>query len=275
MFENLESRRLLSEAALVDRVVHVTGTPSADSVKLRSSPAGLVVDVNGVLSVPFARDTFDSIWVDVGGGSDRVDAGGAISPTPNDLACTVLGGTGHDLVIGSAGNDLLVGGAGNDTLEGVGGDDTVNGGRGDDLIDGGPGANYLLGAGGFDVAESASESDLIDGAETVRPYDRWVSADLTDGQIDLRVKTQPDRGYVAVLDFVFSHPGFREAVTMEQDGRTFRVTVALSTWTGGNLAVVTRRLKTLTLGELSPNTYQVVVQRPDGTVVERQRFTVA
>ena len=52
------------------------------------------------------------------------------------------------------------------------------------------------------------------------------------------------------------------------------VAVALSVWTGGNLAVVTHHLKTVTLGELPPGTWQVVVQRPDGTEVDRQRFTV-
>ena len=276
MLERLESRRLLSGAAVVvERVVMISGTPAADSVKLMSDTTNLVVEINGVPSLPFARGSFDSIWIDVGGGSDRVDASGGTAPAAaNDLACTVLGGTGHDLIIGSAGGDLLVGGAGNDTLEGLGGDDTLNGGRGDDIIDGGVGTNQLFGAGGVDVAESASETDLTDSAETVRPYNRWVAEDLADSMIDLRVKTQPDRGYVAVLDLVFSHPGFREALTIDRDGRTFRVTAALSVWTGGNLAVVTRRLKTIALGELTPDAYQVVVQRPDGSVVERQRFTV-
>jgi hypothetical protein len=267
MLESLESRRLLAGAAVVDRVVQVSGTGGKDVVELTLAPSGLSVSVNGAITGPIDRDDFDTLWIDTGGGNDFVNA------SRTHIPATILGGNGRDLLLGSDADDLLVGGAGDDTLEGGEGDDTVNGGRDDDLIDGGVGANQLFGAGGIDVAESASENDITDGAETVRPYDRWVAEDVTASMVDLRVKTQSGRGHVAVLDFVFNHPGYREAVTMSADGRTFRLTVALSVWTGDNLAVITRDLKTVTLGELPPGTWQVVVQRPDGSEVERRRFT--
>jgi len=55
----------------------------------------------------------------------------------NELANTISGGAGNDILEGNAGNDSLVGGSGNDRLVGGVGDDSMRGGAGDDtyLID--------------------------------------------------------------------------------------------------------------------------------------------
>jgi Ca2+-binding RTX toxin-like protein len=274
MVEQLESRRLLS-VDIVNGVVQINGTSAADNIRLWQSGSDLVVSFNGKEQTISAA-IFTSIWVDAGAGNDYLSAGRDFSKTPHPaspFACTILGGSGHDTLLGSDAADLLVGGAGNDTIEAGEGNDTVNGGRGDDLVDGGHGTNALYGAGGRDTAQTWSEDDLVDGAERVLPVDRWVSNNDWDAALDLRVKHVTNRGFVAVLDFYWG-PGNRVTInSINREGNTFRITVGVESWTGGTIASISHELKTVTLGQLPAGDYSTVVQRTDGTVVDRQRFT--
>ncbi|WP_291983829.1 calcium-binding protein [Candidatus Accumulibacter sp. ACC005] len=64
----------------------------------------------------------------------------------DDLADTIMGNAGNDILIGGGGNDRLEGGAGDDTLKGGTGNDTLDGGSGNDTLNGGSGnANDGLG----------------------------------------------------------------------------------------------------------------------------------
>jgi len=55
----------------------------------------------------------------------------------DDLAQTITGGAGNDILIGLGGNDVLKGRSGNDTIKGQAGDDTIQGNDGNDRIYGG------------------------------------------------------------------------------------------------------------------------------------------
>jgi Ca2+-binding RTX toxin-like protein len=270
MLESLESRRLMS-VTLTDRVVHVSGTTGRDDLHLYNINETFVVQTGTSIknrSTPIPKADFDSIVVDVGGGNDSVWC------TNFPWAVTMVGGSGNDVLVGSQAADLLCGGAGNDALTGGDGADTLSGGRGNDELYGAAGADDLRGGGGIDTALSESSSDIIE-AEVTNPIDSWIPAELKDGAIDVRVKQVAGRGYVGVLDFTFGSTGWRESVgPLVRDGRTFRITVGLEQWTGGSAAVVVYKTKTVTLGTPTPGSYKLVVQRPDGTVVERQRFSV-
>lgn len=228
----------------------------------------LKVQVNGITAPLIPAADFDGILIDVGGGKDFV-SGTYI----NTFAATVLGGTGNDILSGSNGDDILVGGAGHDFISGDGGADSLYGTRGDDTLYGGDAADHLMGGTGSDTARSESNADTID-CETITPVDAWVPLETWDAAMDLRVKRVDGRGQVAVLDFLWGSTGFREDVrSVVREGKTFRITVGVDKWSGGSAAVMTRHLKTVTLGDLNAGTYSVVVHRTDGTAIERQRFT--
>ena len=59
----------------------------------------------------------------------------------------------------------IVGTAGNDILEGTPGDDTLIGLDGDDRLSGGAGANFMLAGGGDDLIEGGADFDLLAGGE--------------------------------------------------------------------------------------------------------------
>jgi hypothetical protein len=52
-----------------------------------------------------------------------------------DLAATIEGGPGNDVIAGGRGNDVIAGGNGGDTIAGGAGADTISGGNGDDTVD--------------------------------------------------------------------------------------------------------------------------------------------
>ncbi|MCP9834022.1 MULTISPECIES: hypothetical protein [unclassified Cyanobium] len=96
--------------------------------------------------------------------------------TPDDITNGIVGGIPSDLadsISGAAGNDLIDGGGGNDTLNGDSNDDTIFGGDGNDLIDtntstaagsdsldGGAGNDTLF-AFGADTIDGGADDDLI------------------------------------------------------------------------------------------------------------------
>ena len=80
--------------------------------------------------------------------------------TGNDLANTLKGGTGHDVLTGGAGNDTLYGLSGNDTLDGGTGADTLIGGSGNDTyqVDSALDVITEYSGGGTDTALSTASS---------------------------------------------------------------------------------------------------------------------
>ncbi|WP_291987231.1 calcium-binding protein [Candidatus Accumulibacter sp. ACC007] len=104
----------------------------------------------------------------------------------DDLADTIMGNAGNDILIGGGGNDRLEGGAGNDTLKGGTGNDTLDGGSGNDTLNGGSGnANdglgndtYLFGRG--DGNDTIYDQDVTAGnMDTIRFKDGVLPSDVT------------------------------------------------------------------------------------------------
>lgn len=130
-------------AAIVSRVLRITGTSSADAVRLVLSADGQGVQVFETpdYAAPGAQDfvrafalsAFDRIAVILGGGNDAFHGGLITAPMDVD------GGGGADMMAGGNANDLLRGGDGDDMLFGRDGHDTLRGGAGNDWVSGGPG----------------------------------------------------------------------------------------------------------------------------------------
>jgi Ca2+-binding RTX toxin-like protein len=104
----------------------------------------------------------------------------------DDLADTIMGNAGNDILIGGGGNDRLEGGAGDDTLKGGTGNDTLDGGSGNDTLNGGSGnANdglgndtYLFGRG--DGNDTIYDQDVTAGnMDTIRFKDGVLPSDVT------------------------------------------------------------------------------------------------
>ena len=87
----------------------------------------------------------------------------AIRITGNNIANTILGGTGKDTLYGKNGDDYLEGGDGNDKLYGQNDDDTLWGGIGNDTLEGGKGADtFIYNDGeGKDVITDFGDDDLL------------------------------------------------------------------------------------------------------------------
>lgn len=81
----------------------------------------------------------------------------------------IRGGRDADRVFGGVGNDQISGGDGDDELAGEGGNDTINGGSGNDRLignhPGGVGQDTLIGGPGDDQLEGGSMADSLDGGE--------------------------------------------------------------------------------------------------------------
>src|SRR5687768_3626306 len=130
-------------AAIVNRVLRITGTSSADAVRLVLSAdgEGVLVFETADFAAPgaqnfvreFALSGFDRIAVILGGGDDVFHGGLIAAPVDVD------GGDGADMMAGGNANDLLRGGTGDDVLFGRDGHDTLRGGVGDDWLSGGAG----------------------------------------------------------------------------------------------------------------------------------------
>ncbi|WP_417509146.1 calcium-binding protein [Methylophaga sp.] len=97
----------------------------------------------------------------------------------NDLANTIDGAAGDDVIFGEAGDDILIGGAGNDVLLGGdgndilftgtidgssnNGDNILSGGKGDDTIYTGTGDDLIFGGSGNDLINAAGGDNIIYG----------------------------------------------------------------------------------------------------------------
>ena len=116
------------------------GTDSAD-VRLSYQAGDTLAGTDGNDTLLAAHDIATTLN---GNGGDDVLYGGNANDTLN-------GGAGNDILFGGAGNDILDGGIGNDTLNGGIGNDTLRGGLGNDILIGGLGNDILTGDGGADT----------------------------------------------------------------------------------------------------------------------------
>lgn len=132
--------------------VRVEGTESGDSLTV--SETGTMAQVSGMsYRVKVSNlETSDAIQIAGNGGSDLIDAAGAIEGTHQIL---LDGGEGNDTIIGSARADSIVGGEGRDRVRGGAGDDVALLGNAADFYawKNGDGNDVIEGQGGEDELE--------------------------------------------------------------------------------------------------------------------------
>jgi Ca2+-binding RTX toxin-like protein len=88
---------------------------------------------------------------------------GSIFGVGNELANTITGNFGDNLLIAGGGDDFVLGGDGNDALFGQGGDDILFGDAGTDYLVGGDGNDILGGDDGADALYGEDGDDLLIG----------------------------------------------------------------------------------------------------------------
>jgi Ca2+-binding RTX toxin-like protein len=101
------------------------------------------LDAGGGDDFVFVANNGTALFAEMGSGNDLAIGG--------QLADTIHGETGNDVLIGAGGNDRLFGAKGTDWLDGGSGNDTIYGGRDNDTIIGGAGNDVLSGDLGDDV----------------------------------------------------------------------------------------------------------------------------
>lgn len=144
---------------LNDTVTFNTSTAPGYTNEATSNSQGTVVS---------AFDTAETVSIHAGGGNDTVN----ISGVTTDLAFTIFGDDGNDILTGNAfaniidggiGNDIIKGGDGIDTLSGQGGDDVLYGNDGNDTLNGNDGNDVLFGGAGNDTLNGGNGNDWLRG----------------------------------------------------------------------------------------------------------------
>ena len=153
---------------LQNGVLSVNGTNARDDIRfleLSGNRVRVRASLNGRTTIEdFSKTVVDSIMVNAAGGNDVV-----LNMT--DIASTLRGGGGNDLLDGGSSNDLIYGQSGADTARGNRGNDVIwmgsgsnergVGGIGDDVLFGGAGNDILLGGGGSDLMLGGAGEDVL------------------------------------------------------------------------------------------------------------------
>ncbi len=178
LLEPLELRQHLS-ATLIDGLLRVTGTNTADSISIISITLHAHqyrVTVNGVTQ-NFAAPKVHLLKIRSFAGDDTVQLAGRIpirtaiyADAGND---SISGSDGREFIVGGAGDDQISGNAGQDTLYGSAGDDTLHGGADDDFISGDNGDDSLLGDAGQDILTGGRGADYLNGGL----HSVWLTGD--------------------------------------------------------------------------------------------------
>ena len=82
-----------------------------------------------------------------------------------DMAETIIGNAGFDLILAGGGDDIVSGRGGDDTIFGRAGDDILAGDDGADLIFGGAGRDQLYGGQGHDRLDGGDGNDVLSGGD--------------------------------------------------------------------------------------------------------------
>jgi Ca2+-binding RTX toxin-like protein len=143
--------------------VTVSGTKGNDNIVVEGQGGSVVVAGLPELVTITGAEAIDALVVTGGAGNDTLSA--AMLAADN-VALTLDGGAGDDIIIGSQGADLLLGGDGNDTVTGGRGNDTAMLGNGNDTFiwNPGDGSDVVEGQGGTDtlVFNGANIGERID-----------------------------------------------------------------------------------------------------------------
>lgn len=186
---------------LIEKII---GTAARDTIKITGEiPSGTAVEIDlgggqastvtdvidlsgasGAMAVQVAANGLGSIQAKDGSGGSitlrnaEVEVIGSahddeISLT--DVAGTVSGGGGHDLLQGGALDDVLSGGEGDDVIRGGGANDTLNGGSG---------LNSLYGEDGNDILTGGQNTDTLEGGAGDDQLFGGIGHDSLDGGAD-------------------------------------------------------------------------------------------
>lgn len=112
----------------------------------------------------FSGDMIDLTSSDKYSSVKTVDASslaGGIMIIGNNIANSLVAGSGHDTISGNKGNDTILGGNGDDVIFGNMGDDKISGDDGNDTIYGGEGNDTLTGGKGSDIFIHTADNDYI------------------------------------------------------------------------------------------------------------------
>ena len=191
-YGNLEDRKMLAAAAVIDGTLEVRGDNTSEVLSVRQVESDLIVYArsgsgNGENIFRTSAENVEAIAIRGFGGNDQIINRTEIPSLlmggdGNDLVVggtgddVIQGGTGNDRIIGDfgsnplnistltlGGDDMLAGGDGNDIIMGVGGDDTINGQDGNDFLNGGAGNDHIAGNAGDDKVIGNDGNDLLSG----------------------------------------------------------------------------------------------------------------
>ena len=184
---------------LIEKII---GTAVRDTIKISGEiPSGTAVEIDlgggqastvtdvidlsgasGAMAVQVAANGLGSIQAKDGSGGSitlrnaEVEVIGSAHDdeiTLTDVAGTVSGGGGHDLLQGGALDDALSGGEGDDVIRGGGANDTLNGGSG---------LNSLYGEDGNDILTGGQNTDTLEGGAGDDQLFGGVGHDSLDGE---------------------------------------------------------------------------------------------
>lgn len=175
-YAQLENRKMLAAASVVDGTLHVLGDNNSEVISVREVNSNLIVfskigDAPGQNIFTTATQGVDSILIQGFGGDDQL-----VNRT--NIESHIQGGGGDDVIVGGTGDDLLQGASGNDRIVGdfgsnasnfatstIGGDDLIAGGSGDDVIEGVGGNDRINGQSGNDDLRGGAGDDMVAGAD--------------------------------------------------------------------------------------------------------------
>ncbi|XWN31867.1 MAG: calcium-binding protein [Devosia sp.] len=140
----------------------------------------------------------------MGGDNDTYMAKGM-----GDVAGTIFGGDGSDMIKGSNADDSMSGDGSQDTLKGGGGDDSMSGGQKNDMLGGGSGNDSIEGDKGNDTLKGGSGDDTLDGGQQNDILKGGAGEDTfiyTQGsKTDRILDFQDDADTLDLTDFGFSN----------------------------------------------------------------------
>jgi Ca2+-binding RTX toxin-like protein len=121
--------------------INITETTAGTSNLIVNLSAGITADLSGFTASTFTSGT-DTLTINGSTGAE-------IITTPN-IASTIIGGAGNDIIVGGSAEDIITGDAGDDTLTGGDGADSLAGGAGNDI--------YNFNTNDVDSSESITEA---------------------------------------------------------------------------------------------------------------------
>lgn len=130
MIDALEPRILFALSLSLDEgLLTIGGTNAADAIVISKADMGLTIAINKSLFI-MPADQIQRINIKGFGGNDKISFGEDVN-----IAATIFGGDGNDLLSGGSRSNRLCGEAGHDTLVGSTGRDQFIGGIGIDTAD--------------------------------------------------------------------------------------------------------------------------------------------